>query len=209
MPEIEWMLKTMGPFEKYTTPEHKAKASALGVFEGLKSGTTCFGEIGTSSQVLENVYCKVGVRARVAGTINEIGPSSRHAAYELYEFDRELGEQKLEEGIEMVKRWNDSQEGRITCMLASQAVDMVGRELLLRIKEVAAERGLLVHLRIAQGKGEAVQAEKRYDKTTAQFLNHIGFLDSSVIGAHCHQTTDDEAPLPTKRGIITMSHPKT
>ncbi|MBM3292281.1 amidohydrolase family protein, partial [Candidatus Bathyarchaeota archaeon] len=66
VPEIEWMLKAMGPFGKYTKPEHSIAGSKLGVLEGLKSGVTTFGEIGGNTiPVTENVFIPSGVRATI------------------------------------------------------------------------------------------------------------------------------------------------
>lgn len=207
VPEIEWMLKTMGPFGRYTTREHRLKASALGVLEALKSGATCFGEIGVGTEVVEKVYVKAGVRAKIASTINEIAPGSRRSAHELYRFDPESGERRLKNSLELVDKWHGAAGGRITCLLAPQAADMVGKELLLRVKEIAKERDLLVHIHIAQGGREAIQMKMRYGKSSVRFLDEIGFLDSRVIGAHCHQTTDEEVAFLAKRKIRHVSCP--
>lgn len=207
VPEIEWMLKTMGPFGRHTTGEHRLKASALGVLEALKSGTTCFGEIGVGSEVVEEVYAKAGVRAKIASTINEIGPSSRRSAYELYEFDPAVGERRLRESLDLVDKWHGAEEGRITCLLAPQAADMMSKELLLNVKEIAEEKDLLVHIHIAQGGREEIQMKLRYGKTAPRFLDEIGFLDSRVIGAHCHQTTDEEVALLAERKVRYVSCP--
>jgi 5-methylthioadenosine/S-adenosylhomocysteine deaminase len=207
VPEIEWMLKTQGPFGRYTTSEHRLKASTLGVLEALKSGTTCFGEIGAGSEVVEKVYVPSGVRAKIGSTINEISPGSQRSAYELYEFDPAAGERRLAQSLDMVNKWHGAAGGRITCLLAPQAADMVSRELLLRVKEIAKEKDLLVHIHIAQGGREEIQMKLRYGKSAPRFLDEIGFLDSSVIGAHCHQTTDEEVALLAQRKIRYVSCP--
>lgn len=209
VPEIEWMLKTMAPFSRYFQPEHRVKGTALGVLEAIKSGTTCFGEVGTEMELLaERVFAPSGVRARLAYTINEIGPDSRPDPHRPYSFIPEIGDGKLKKSIQFIERWDGLQaDGRITCMLAPHAADMMSKELLLRVKEEAEKRKMLMHMHVAQGGREAIQIKLRYGTTTIQFLDETGFLDDNLLAAHCHQTTDCEVALLATRGVKYVSCP--
>ncbi|RLI10106.1 amidohydrolase [Candidatus Bathyarchaeota archaeon] len=208
VPEIEWMLKTMAPFARHIEPEHRLKGAALGVLEALRSGTTCFGEVGSDMAPLaERVFAPSGVRARLASTINEIGPGSRPDPHKPYIFFPDIGERKLKQSIEFVERWDGAADGRITCMLAPHAADMMSKELLLRVKEEAEERGLLMHMHVAQGGREAIQMRLRYGTTTVRFLDEIGFLDDGLLAAHCHQASDEEVALLAARGVRYVSCP--
>ena len=208
VPEIEWMLKTMAPFGKYVTPQHSIAGGALGVLEGVKSGVTTFGEIGVNEgHVAEKVFIPAGVRANIADTINEIGPNSRPDANKPYIFDEAIGEQKFKAGVEVVERWDGAGEGRISCIFSPQGADMMSRSLLQRVKDEAVKRGKLCHIHVAQGAREAIQMKLRYDTTTIKYLDKIGFLDDSIIAAHCHQTTDDEVAVIAKRGVRYASCP--
>jgi 5-methylthioadenosine/S-adenosylhomocysteine deaminase len=208
VPEIEWMLKTMAPFSRHTTLEHKLKGTSLGVLEALKAGTTCLGEIGGDmAPMAENVFAPSGVRAHLANTINEIGPGSRPDAHKPYIFFEDIGERKLKESIEFIEKWNGSADGRITCMFSPHAADMMGKELLLRVKEEANSRGMMSHIHVAQGGREAIQIKLRYGTTTVRFLDEIGFLDDTIIAAHCHQTTDEEVGILADIGVRYVSCP--
>jgi len=208
VPEIEWMLKTMAPFSKHIRLEHDIKGTALGVLEALKAGTTCFGEIGGDmAPMAENVFAPSGVRAHLANTINEIGPESRPDAHKPYIFFENIGERKLRESIEFIGKWNGAADGRITCMFSPHAADMMGKEMLLRVKEEANKRGMMSHIHVAQGGREAIQIKLRYGTTTVRFLDEIGFLDDTVIAAHCHQTTDEEVGILADRGVRYVSCP--
>ena len=208
VPEIEWMIKTMGPFGRHTKPWHRVAASKLGVLEAVKAGTTCFGEIGGSmANSAEKVFVPSGVRAHLANTINEMGPGSRSdpdTPYILYE---DLGEKRLNASIDFVEKWNGAAGGRITTMFSPQAADMLGEKLLLKVKEEANKRGMMTHIHIAQGGREARQVKARYGTTSVKFLDSIGFLDDTIIGAHCHQTEDSEVELLAKRGVRYVSCP--
>ncbi|HIE23872.1 MAG TPA: amidohydrolase [Candidatus Korarchaeota archaeon] len=208
VPEIEWMLKTMKPFQPYMREEHVVKGSALGVLEAVKSGSTCFCDIGRNMSLLaERVYGPSGVRAVLGETINEIGPDSMRDPNELYDFDEEVGEISFKKSIELIEKWNGFGKGRITCVFAPHAVDMMSKNLLLRVKEEAQSRELMIHIHVAQGGREEIQVRKRYGKSAVAFLNEIGYLDSNVIAAHCHQTTEKEVKLIAERGVHYVSCP--
>jgi 5-methylthioadenosine/S-adenosylhomocysteine deaminase len=208
IPEIEWMLKTMAPFQRYMTPEHGIAGSTLGVLEAVKSGTTTFGELGANMGVVaEKVFLPAGVRANLANTINEIGPDSRPDANKPYIFDAEVGERKFREAIALLDHWDGAGDGRISCIFAPHGADMMSKELLLRVREEARSRGKLAHIHVAQGGREAIQMRLRYGTTTIKYLDSIGYLDDGLIAAHCHQTTDDEVAVLAKRGVRYVSCP--
>lgn len=208
VPEIEWMLKTQAPFGRHMKPEHRIIGASLGVLEAVKAGTTCFGEIGGNmAPAAEKVFAPSGVRAHLANTINEIGPGSRPDPHKPYVFFREIGERKLKESIDFIEKWNGAADGRITCMFSPHAADMMSEEFLLEVKAEANSRGMMSHIHIAQGGREAIQIKLRYGTTTVRYLDGIGFLDETVIGAHCHQTTDEEVALLASKGVRYVSCP--
>jgi 5-methylthioadenosine/S-adenosylhomocysteine deaminase len=208
VPEIEWMLKTQAPFGPHYKPEHRLIGSALGVLEAVKSGTTCFGEIGRNmAPAAEKIFVPSGVRANLANTVNEIGPGSRPDPHKPYVFFEDIGDRKLKESIEFINTWNCAADGRITCMFSPHAADMMSEELLLRVKEEANKRGMMSHIHIAQGGREAIQIKLRFNTSTVRYLDSIGFLDDTIIGAHCHHTSDVEVVLLAKRGMRYVSCP--
>ena len=208
VPEIEWMLKTQAPFSPHYRPGDRLLGSALGVLEAVKCGTTCFGEIGGNmAPAAEKVFGPSGVRAHLANTINEIGPSSRPDPHKPYIFFSDIGERKLKESIEFIDEWEGAFDGRITTMFSPHAADMMSEELLLRVKEEANQRGMLSHIHIAQGGREAIQIKLRFNTSTVRYLDGIGFLDNTIIGAHCHQTSDEEVALLAKSGMRYVSCP--
>jgi 5-methylthioadenosine/S-adenosylhomocysteine deaminase len=208
VPEIEWMLKTMSPFTKQIKTKHVSKAAALGVLEAVKAGTTTFGEIGGNmSPVAEKVFIPSGVRANIANTINEIGPESRPDAHQPYIFFEDIGEKKLQKAIDLIEKFDGAGEGRISCIFSPHGADMMSKELLIRVKEKAAEYDKLSHIHAAQGGREEIQMKLRYGTTTIKFLDSIGYLDDQLIAAHCHQTTEDEVALLAERGVRYASCP--
>lgn len=209
VPESEWMIRTVEPFEKHMREECAVKAARLHVVEGLKAGTTLFGDYGPFMEsAAEKVYSKVGVRGNLASTISEIRSLEEgHGGKALYDFDPQAGERTLQGNLRLIDRWHGKADGRITCCLGPLAADMMSRELLLRVKEIAVERNLMMHFHLAQGARESAQIERRYGMSTVQFLDKMGFLCPSLMGVHCHGASDEELRLIAERGVRMISCP--
>jgi len=208
VPENEWMIKTVAPFMKYLDRDSMIKGSALGVLEGVRSGTTLFGDYGSSmDQILRGAYSKIGVRANVCTSVNEISSLSGQDVSKPYAFDAVVGERKLKENLELIETWHNALQGKVTCCLGPQAADMMSKELLLRVRDIAEENRLMMHFHLAQGGRESIQIRLRYGKSTVQYLDEIGFLGPRVMGVHCHGASEDEIQLMAKRGVRMISCP--
>ncbi len=207
VPEKEWMHKTIDPIAKHYTKETAIIGSRLSVLEAIRAGTTCFCDYGNyMNDIVEHVYKEVGVRANVCSTINQIGREKRDAG-KLYTFDESVGERKLKENLELIKKWHGKADGRITCLFGPQAADMMSKDLLLHVKDLAEEHEMRIHMHIAQGGRERAQMEERYGMSTISYLESIEYLDSQLIAVHCHDTTEAELALLAKNGANMVGCP--
>jgi 5-methylthioadenosine/S-adenosylhomocysteine deaminase len=85
-------------------------------------------------------------------------------------------------------------------MLGPQAPDMLSREQLLQVKEVASREGLMIHMHVAQGDREMDQMLQRYGQRTPAYLDEAGYLDDQLLAVHLTEATEDEAGLIARRG---------
>jgi 5-methylthioadenosine/S-adenosylhomocysteine deaminase len=196
-----WMLYGLGPFSAHLTPEAGNAGARLALVEALKAGTTTFGDYGPHMDETCRFMQQAGVRARVTGFIREV-PSrmDRLGPRDLYPFDPRLGQQSLEENLALFDRWHGAEGGRFTVLLGPQGPDFLSRDLLLRVKELARERGTRLHLHAAQGDRETIQIEGRYGMRPIPFLDSIGFLDEMLLAVHLTDATEEEAALVARRG---------
>jgi 5-methylthioadenosine/S-adenosylhomocysteine deaminase len=207
VPESEWMTKAIDPLANKMTKKAAIIGSKLTVIEGLRAGTTCFCDYATSMEdLVKNVYLVAGVRANVCSTINEVGTKKEGKGI-LYPFDHALGEKRLEENIELIKKWHGAENGRITCLFGPQAADMLSEELLLQVRDAAIEHDLPIHMHVAQGQRERRQMMERYGKSTVNYLDEIGYLDDRLIAVHCHDTTKKELSLLAKKNVRMVGCP--
>jgi 5-methylthioadenosine/S-adenosylhomocysteine deaminase len=203
LPEIEWMNKGIGPLSTHVKETDGILGSKLGVLEGIQTGTTTFAEYTTNvKKIVEEVYQPLNVRVVATETINEISDKrSKLKPTDLYEFSKSKGEKGIKRANELFKEYQSSD--LVSCMYGPQALDMVSLDLLSAIKEISKEKQSQIHMHIAQGGRERLQITGRYgsDSSTISVLNDNDYLDSGLIAAHIHDTTDNERELMVKKGV--------
>ena len=198
-----WMQKALAPYTRHLTPEAMVAGTRLNILEGLRSGTTTFGDYYDPGPGWAEAFDEFGVRACLTPMINAL-PAGGMAGWrvgDLYPFDEEKGKRMIESAVSFVRNWQGAAEGRITTMLGPQGADMISSEQLLQIKEIAAREGVMIHLHLAQGDREIEQMVKRYGRRTPAFLDELGYLDEQLLGVHLTEATDEEAQLMARRGV--------
>lgn len=209
VPEIEWMNKAIRPFAKHLDEEDKILGSKLGVIEGLRSGITTFGEYTSDvGRLIEEVYKPFNVRVSAAETINEVvSKKESMGPKEIYELDGDKGKRSLNETDKLYDTYQESK--LIDILYGPQALDMVSIDTLKKVKEHADKRMAKIHMHVAQGERESLQVKGRYgkDSTTVNVLKGLNMLDSSLIAAHCHDTTQNEKEIMVKNDVDMVGCP--
>ena len=200
VPEIEWMDKALGPITNNMDKEDLIVGSKLGIMEGLRSGTTTFGEFTSGlDELLEEVHQPFGARVVGAETINEVVDRDN----EIYEL--ETSSSQLKENERLMKKYGPND--LIDIMYGPQALDMVSLETLREIRERAKEKGRGIHMHVAQGGRERKQIKKRYGCSTVEKLKEENFLDRNLLAAHCHDTTEEEKATLVESGTSMVGCP--
>jgi 5-methylthioadenosine/S-adenosylhomocysteine deaminase len=96
--------------------------------------------------------------------------------------------------------WHGHEDNRITCLFGPQGPDMVSKELLLEIKELAQKYDTGIHMHVAQGDREIDQMIKRYGKRSIPWLDELGYLDDRLLAVHLTEATREETQLLAQRG---------
>jgi 5-methylthioadenosine/S-adenosylhomocysteine deaminase len=197
-----WMQRALAPYSRHITPAAALAGTHLNILEALKAGTTTFVDYARPIPGWAEVYERVGVRARLTPTINALPPGGMAGwtVGELYPFDEDAGQAAMDGALAFARAWHGSAGGRITVMLGPQAPDMLSREQLLQVKEIAGREGLMIHMHVAQGDREIEQMLKRYGQRTPAYLDGLGYLDDQLLAVHLTEATDEEAALVAQRG---------
>jgi len=208
VPEIEWMHKTIFPFMPHIKEKHLIAGAKLSILEGIKYGTTTFGDYGYPMEpLLKKVYIPLGLRVVATPTINAIPESGEIRPDSPYPFDEEKAYKRLETNKALIEKYHESYNGRVHVMLGPQAVDMIPLEILKKIFEISKELSVLVHMHVAQGGREYKQVMMRYGKPTIALLNKEGLLSRNLVAVHCHYAMEKELKLMAKKEVKMVSCP--
>ncbi|MBA4444526.1 amidohydrolase family protein [Cylindrospermopsis raciborskii CS-506_D] len=196
-----WLMDATIPYALQMTPAVNIAGTRLSVLEGLKAGTTTFGDSETPYPLWGEFFDEIGVRAILSPAFNAFPLEwSAWKEGDLYPFDMKAGRRGMEEAVDFACAWNGAAEGRITTMLGLQAADMLPLEILHAAKEIAQREGLMLHIHVAQGDRETKQIVKRYGKRPIAFLAEIGYLDEQLLAVHLTDATDEEVIQVAKSG---------
>ncbi|RQD71875.1 MAG: amidohydrolase [Tindallia sp. MSAO_Bac2] len=203
-----WLQKGVGPFFNNITGEEAAAGSMLNILEGIKAGTTTFCDYDYPMTLIVENHHRIGVRARLASTVNEL-PSDLHRIKvgEVYPLDESSGRNKLKEATRLMDEWHGKGNGRITCILGPQGADMMSRNLLLEMKDMAENYDTKLHMHVAQGDRETGQMMKRFGMRTIEYLDSIGYLDERLMAVHLTDAEENEVKLLAEKGASMIHCP--
>lgn len=200
----DWMMRGQKPYSARMETGSCDDASDVNMLEALAAGTTTFGEYSFANMVPHQAEFlrKLGARANLTVTVRGTANSKKVPSDidDLYVFDDDLARSSLKANLELHEKWN-GYDDRFTVCLGPQGPDFLSREMLLECKRAAAERDMMLHVHLAQGKRETIQMVKRYGKRSIPFMDELGYLNHKLIAAHITDATVEEARLLAERGV--------
>jgi len=208
VPEIEWMHKTIFPFLRHIGHRQLIAGALLSVMEGLRYGTTTFGDWGYPvREVLDEVYIPLGLRAVVTQAVNGVRDGTDLSPDKKYPYDEEKGEKQLQENIELAEAYHRQYDDRVRVMFGPHAMDMLSLDLLKKAYDKAREYKTFIHMHVAQGGRENRQMMLRYGRNAIDLLHTEGLLDHNLIAVHCHYASSAELKLMADNGVRMVSCP--
>ena len=188
--EILW------PREAKLTDDDVYWGTLLGCAEHLRAGTTTSCEM----YVFEDAVAEA---LRAAGSRAVLTPGVIEAAGWDY-----IGtwQERLDAVLAFRERMA-SAGAALEVGIAAHAAYSLSLEALEAIGAAARERGALVHIHVAETRGEGRELEERHGKTVPALLDEIGFLDARVLAAHCVWLTEDDRRLFAERDVAVAHCP--
>jgi 5-methylthioadenosine/S-adenosylhomocysteine deaminase len=197
-----WMQKGLAPFARHMNEDAARAGTRLNIIEAMQAGTTTMGDFVRPYPGWGECFAEAGVRACLTPTINAL-PTGGMAGWkldDLYPLDEQAGRTSIAEAVAICDRWHGAENGRITTMLGPQGTDMIGRDQLLEVARIAEERGLMLHVHVAQGDREIAQMVKRYGQRTPAFLADNRLLNDRLLAVHLTEANDEETDLIAESG---------
>src|SRR5262245_1917638 len=200
-----WVFNWAKPYYSALTEEDEYVSALWGGLEMLKTGTTCFLDMGAQNdpQSFALATEKIGMR----------GITGRHAAdrkpaeippYWTEEMVRHHFFDNADEALralgQYVERWNGYAGGRVRCWVNIEGKEPCSPELHVGSRRLAGELGVGTTYHISSSIEEALVSEKHHGVWPVTRLHQLGALGSNLVLAHVVAVQDHEIALLADAG---------
>ena len=195
-----WVFHWAKPFYAHVTPDDEHVSVQLGVAEMLRSGTTCFLDMGSQHDA--------GITARAAAEAGIRGIVGRHAAdVKPDELPRGWTDEMVEHHFfpssavalevleQQVRDWNGYADGRIRCWVNIEGKEPCSPELHVGSRELSERLGVGTTYHLASSIEEARVSERRHGAWPVTRIASLDGLGPNLVIAHGVAVKDDEVPL--------------
>ena len=196
MPLQTWLQEHIWPAEsRWVTPEFVADGTRLGIAEMLLGGTTCFADMYYFPDVVAEVSAAAGMRCVVGMIALEAPTAWAHDANEY-----------IEKGLAV----HDATRSlaRVTTAFAPHAPYSVADGTLERIRRLADELDVPIHVHVHETAEEVEQAQRDHGERPLARLDRLGLLTPALMAVHCTQLDDAEIALLARERASVIHCPR-
>lgn len=180
LPLMEWLQEHIWPTEgRWVSEEFVRDGVSLAAAEMLRGGTTCFNDMYFHAEVTSLTAISCGIRACVGLIVLDF--PSRYAAD---------ADEYLNKGLAVYDEFRG--EPLVSMAMAPHAPYTVPDPALTRVRTLADELEIPVHMHVQETAGEVSQAVEETGRRPLQRLDELGLVSQSLIGVHMTQLEDTE-----------------
>ncbi|RYZ73058.1 MAG: TRZ/ATZ family hydrolase [Lysobacteraceae bacterium] len=196
LPLKVWLQEHIWPIEAAVIgPEFVADGVTLAIAEMLRGGTTCCNENYFFPDVQAATYKRYGFRARVGLPVIDF-PTAWAKSDDEY-FDR---------AGEVHDQWRD--DALVATAFAPHAPYTVSDASFERIRMLADQLDLPVHLHLHETAQEVAQSQQKYGQRPIARMDRLGLFNDRLIAVHMTQLTEAEVHLCAERGVSVVHCPE-
>ncbi|MDI1445066.1 amidohydrolase [Polyangium sp. 6x1] len=196
LPLDRWFNERVWVAESALGPEEVRAGALLAVCEMIRSGTVAFNDHYFYMDHVAEVVEASGMRASL--TWCQFGLDA----------GKEVGAD-LEGALAFAERWNGKADGRIRAMLGPHSPYVCPPAFLREIAALAKEKGLGLHIHLAESEEQVSRSLATHGVTPARLLEETGVLDVPTIAAHALYLSDDDVAILARRGATVAYCPIT
>lgn len=198
---ITWLHKRMWPYESNMTEEDSYWSTLMCCLELIKSGVTSFAEPGgqfVSGMV--RAVTEAGLRGKLAKSVMDCGDG-------LPAVWQKSTDEELDAQLEAFDKYHNTADGRVQIWFGLRTIFNNTDELIVRTKQLADERGVGVHMHVAEAKSEIDYTLEAYGEPTVSHLHRLGVLDKNLLAVHTVWLTNEEVELIRKYDVKVSHNP--
>jgi 5-methylthioadenosine/S-adenosylhomocysteine deaminase len=196
LPLMTWLHEHIWPAEgRWVDTEFVADGTRLALLEMLRGGVTCFNDMYFYPEVTARVAAEAGMRV-LAGMIVVDFPT-RYA---------DSADDYLRRGLELHEHYRD--HALVRPAFAPHSPYAVSEAPLSRVRTLANELEVQVHIHLHETRDEIVQSLREHGERPMARLDRIGLLGPQLVAVHMTQLEDDEIERLAETGSHVVHCPE-
>jgi cytosine/adenosine deaminase-related metal-dependent hydrolase len=200
-----WVFHWIMPFYGRLTPDDERASVKLAASEMLRSGTTCFLDMGALNdpRLTVPVLDAIGIRAITGRHAADVRPPEVPPGWSTEMMDHHFfpdARSALAELEACVRELDGAANGRVRCWVNIQGKEPCSVELHVGARELAERLGVGTSYHIASTAEEARSVEHRYGRTPIARIAERGGLGPNLVVAHATAATPEEVDLLAEHG---------
>lgn len=188
-----WLQERIWPAEARMTDEDFYWGARLACLEMLRSGTVAFQDMYFQPHILAQAAADAGMKALINFSVIDRG-------------DPERGEQLCQECAQFFDALPQL-SNRIRFNLAAHSIYATSRESLLWLNSFARERGLSLHIHLAETRREYEDALNEHGLSPTAYLQDLGILGPHIIAAHVLHTDERDLDILARHDVKIIHNP--
>jgi 5-methylthioadenosine/S-adenosylhomocysteine deaminase len=191
LPLMRWLREKIWPVEAKLAADDVYWGARLACAEMIRTGTARFWDMYWQPEATARAVEDAGLRATIGGPLFDAdGRTAEVRAQALRDLDALAGHGPA-----------------IERSLAPHSIYTVSEELLRWAGEQAAERGIALHIHLAETEGEVADCVARHSLRPAAHLDRLGLLGERTLLAHGVWLDQAELELIAERGATVVANP--
>lgn len=188
---MTWLNEKIWPLEGKLIEEDVYWASLLSHAEMIMTGTTSFADMYYFEDQTIKALEKSKMRAQF----------SRGLTLE------DKNYKKIEENIDLFKKYENSQNGRINTAFGPHAVYTTDKNYLKEINKYAKKYKMPIHIHLSETKTENTDCMKRFNQSPTEVFEECGIFENKTIAAHGLYLSDKDLDILSKYDVSVVHNP--
>ncbi|WP_195216481.1 amidohydrolase [Anaerococcus vaginalis] len=188
---MTWLNEKIWPLEDKLIEQDVYWASLLSHAEMIMTGTTTFADMYYFEDQTIKALEKSKMRAQI----------SRGLTLE------DKNYKKIEENIDLFKKYENSQNGRINIAFGPHAVYTTDKNYLKEINKYAKKYKMPVHIHLSETKTENTDCMKRFNQSPTEVFEECGIFENKTIAAHGVYLSDKDLDILSKYDVSVVHNP--
>lgn len=188
---MTWLNEKIWPLEDKLIAEDVYWASLLSHAEMIMTGTTSFADMYYFEDQTIKALEKSKMRAQI----------SRGLTLE------DKNYKKIEENIDLFKKYENSQDGRINIAFGPHAIYTTDKNYLKEINKYAKKYKMPIHIHLSETKTENTDCMKRFNQSPTEVFEECGIFENKTIAAHGVYLSDKDLDILSKYDVSVVHNP--